>query len=134
MWRTFGLLGGGEHLPGLGEVHGDGLLAQHVLAGGDGGEGDGGVDDVGRGDDDGVDVGALEDVLVVGEGGGDAGLLLGAVEDGGVGVAEGDDLGMGAEGEAGEVVWQGDAPASDHGDADLVQGGSSWVREFGGRA
>ena len=105
-----------------------------MLAGLGGGEGDGGVGDVGGGDDDGVDAGVLEDVFVIREGGAEAGLLLGAVEDGGVGVAEGDDLGLGEEREAGEVILQGDAPAADHGDADLAQGGSSWGKDFGGRA
>ena len=45
-----GLLGRGQHGPALGRVAGEGLLAQHVLAGGDGGQGDGRVG-VGRGGD-----------------------------------------------------------------------------------
>ena len=40
----------GQHGPALGGVAGEGLLAQHVLAGGDGGQGDGRVG-VGRGGD-----------------------------------------------------------------------------------
>ena len=74
-------------------------------------EHDRGVQEIGRGDDDGVHVVALQDVLVVGEG------VCGCrwsrrafASDRRVGIAERDDLGVGAEGEAGQVVGERDPP------------------------
>ena len=73
---------------------GDGLLAVDVLAGAHGGDGDGHVPVVGRADDDGVDVFAVEDVAVVeavgGVGGGELGFGFQAARF--VDVAAGDDF------------------------------------------
>jgi len=107
------------HGDGFGVVHGDGFFAKDVFAGGDGSERDGRVKNIRRGDDDGVYLGTGEKVFVSGENGGDAGLAAGMLEDDGVGVAEGDDAGFGAERESRQMILQDDAAAADNADADL---------------
>lgn len=115
-----GAVGGCGHRGGLGVVHGDGFLAKDVFAGDNGGVGDGCVNKIRRGDDDGVNIVAADDFLVAGGGGGDAGLLPGAFERGGIRVAERDDLGVRAKGESGEMVLQRDAAATDDGEVELL--------------
>ena len=113
-----GLLGGVGHRLGLGIIHRDGFFAEDVFASGDGGVRDGAVNEVGRGDDDGVDIVARDDFLVARGGGGDAGLLAGAREGVRVGVAEGGDFGFGAEGESGQMILQRDSAAADNGNSE----------------
>jgi hypothetical protein len=115
---------------GLGVGEGEGLFAEDVFAVGEGVEGNGGMGMVGGGDDDGVDVFAADDLVEVGGGEGGAGELAGAFEGIRVGITEGEELGSGAEGEAWEVVLEGDGTATDEGDVEGSHGeaGSSEFR------
>ena len=71
----------GDKVAGCGDVFGDGLLSEDVLAGGEGGFDEGRLGDDGEGDDDGVDVGA-------GEEGGERGGVFGVEVWGGGGGGE----------------------------------------------
>ena len=68
IWNTTpGLAAGGDHLVRLRQRQGDGLLAQHVLAGRRGGEGRRVMRGVGRADGDRVEARQLQQVPEVGE-------------------------------------------------------------------
>src|SRR5262249_35325855 len=93
-----------------------------VLAGGDGVEGHGGVPVIGRADEDGVDVLAVEDILVT-LGGGRPGVgELEAVGEGAVvDVADGDDLDVGDRGQRVQE-WPAAPARTDAADTDGVAG------------
>ena len=113
------VVGGGdvEHLLGIGVGEGEWLLAQHVGAGFERGDGHGLVEDVGRGHhrDVGANLGQhrivvavrARDLEIVGQYPG-AGL---------VDVADGDDFAVGQALEARDVAVLGDAAGADNGDA-----------------
>src|SRR4029079_10991489 len=104
------------HLAPLRDRHRDRLLAQHVLAGGDGGERDGVMDAVGRRDLQPIDALVARDLQRIGRGAAHPGGLRAALERHRVDVAQGDDAGVGAERDAGNVVGERDAAGADERD------------------
>jgi hypothetical protein len=110
---------GGElgRAAGLEVVAVHGLLAQHVLTGGDGGHRDLEVHGVAGGHVDDIDVGVVHQFAVVGHGAGDAELLGGGLQGLLVHLGQGDDLDPGVTLPAGDVRTNGPAAGSDDGDA-----------------
>ncbi len=112
--------GGLDHLAALGGVAGEGLLDQDVLAGIEGGDGDGPVEDVWDGDAHCLNVVLGEQVLVVSVHARDVeppGEHFAAV---GIEAGQGDDLDAGVGGVAFEVKDAGAAP--NHANANLICG------------
>src|SRR5690242_14201723 len=92
-----------------------------MFAVGDGIESDGGVREVWRGDDDGVNVFAFHDVFVAGGSNGCTGLLTGAFKSGSVRIAQGDNLHVRAQGETGQMILQCNAATADNGDVERLR-------------
>lgn len=123
---------GAEHALAAGDIGAGGFFAVDVFAGGDGGFEVFGVEEDGGGDEDGIDVGVGEELLVVAVGaglggGGDFG--FGGVDAVGEFIAEGGEAALGALGhESADVL----AAAARADDAE-VDGGIGLVAEGGGR-
>ena len=106
--------GGVDHRLHVRRGRGERLLAEHVLAGGQGVEGQPGVGGVDGADVDGVDVGVGEDLGVAGAGRGGQAVLEGeGRRPGGVGAADGDEDAAPAGGQLGEELPGDDAGAQD---------------------
>ena len=85
-----------------------------MLAGLERGDGDGGVEMVGQGDGDGVNIGLVEEFVVIGVAAGYFEAFGGFLGAAGMDLGDGDGVGAGALGEAGQVV-EPNATSSDDG-------------------
>ena len=108
------------HLFRFGIIHCQRFFTEDVFARCDGGQPDGPVQEVGRGDDDRLHVVALHHLFVFRRGDFDASLLTRALQCGRISIAERDDFRFGTQRKARKMILQRDAAAADDGDADLL--------------
>jgi len=110
-----GPVGGVGHRFGVRVIQRERLLTQNMFALRDGGQRDGRVGEIRRGNDDGVNIIPFHDVFVARGSDGNTGLLLRPPEGCGIGIAECDDLHIWAQGETGQMILQRDPAATNDG-------------------
>src|SRR5688572_15491234 len=110
-----GTFGGVDHCLGVRMIQGKGFFTKHVFAMRDGRERNGFMREVRRSDDDRLNLIALYDVFEICGGNRYARLLSRAFERGGVGVAQGNQLYVRAQGQARQMILECNAPATDDG-------------------
>ena len=115
------------HFEGLGIGAGGGLFAQHVLSGLEEIDGDGGMDGVGRADGDRLDLGIVQDLVIIIHGFAAAVFFHGGVGAFGDDVAEPLDLHVGVFHVRRDVGAVGDGAAADDGNFQFAHGAFSFI-------
>jgi hypothetical protein len=99
-----------------------------MLAGRNGSESDGWMSEVRRGDDDGVNVVALYDFIVIDRPNGYASLLLRPIQALCVGIAKGSDFDLRAQGQSRQMILQRDPATANDGNAYLTHEAADRIR------